>query len=384
MPRSLRFATVLRRLALPGLLLATGMLAGCVTTAGPAPADSVRISRDGRRCVESKDQADLVIHTCTRSIQQGALSDQALALVLGRRGFAYMDKGALREAQQDFDASVSLAPAQVDGHIGRALVHMRERKPDAAIGDYDRAIAVKPNSALLLVMRSNAHQLNGEGDKARVDVDSALVLEPANAAALAARGTLRRIAGDLDGAVTDLDRALAVRADQRDALESRGHIRFLRGDFAAAAEDYQRSIDPRVPSIDRSLWLFVAEARVSDAAARERLSKLRAKPSPHDLNALLVAMLLGQMSAEQLLSVIKDTNPRIEREQECTALFFAAEFHLWRGEKEKAVVLFKRAIATGATQTATRAAAEAELKRIDEIPLPAKRPPAPRRGEQSI
>lgn len=377
---------MLRPTSWASLFLLALALAGCVTASGDG--DTVRISRDGKRCVEADDKPDSVIATCNRAIDQTALADDAKAMVLMRRGFAFLEKDQLADARQDFESAARLAPTQPEGHIGLALANMRERKLDAAILDYDRAIAVRPNSVRTLLLRAAAWRQAGNVPKARSDVDQAMLLEPRNPAALSARGTLRRLAGDLDGAVSDLDLALGYEAGRRDALESRGHVRFLRGDFAGAAQDFDKARDSKAVDIDRTLWLIVASMRAGDPRASDRKEQLRNPMAVlNDARGAMIGLVLGRMNVAELEAAIKHPDLRIAQEQECTVMFFAGEFRLQEGDKVLAKKLLHRAADTGATHLAAHAAAVAELARIDDVAVPAQphRPlPVPVPGGRAI
>ena len=131
------------------LLLMTGIDA--LADAGRAPsittATSPSLDYDAAYAAQARGDLDLAILFYDRVIRAGGLSDWDAAAVRTDRGSAYVDKGRLDRAIEDFDAAIKIEPDYPLAFGNRAIAYHRKGDLDRAITDYDAAIRLDPGDA---------------------------------------------------------------------------------------------------------------------------------------------------------------------------------------------------------------------------------------------
>ena len=120
------------------LLLVTGIAAWA--DAGRAPsittATSPSLDYDAAYAAQARGDLDLAILFYDRVIRAGGLSDWDAAAVLTDRGSAYVDKGRLDRAIEDFDAAIKIEPDYSLAFGNRAIAYHR------------RAISIGPSPTM--------------------------------------------------------------------------------------------------------------------------------------------------------------------------------------------------------------------------------------------
>jgi lipoprotein NlpI len=262
---------------------------------------------DADLCSSITGKPDAAIQHCTRAIESGKYSGEALSRL----------------------------------HFNRAIEWGVKSDHDRAIADYDAAIKLSPNFIDALYNRGSAWAHKGESDRAIADYDAALKLSPKDATTIAARAVEWINKGDYLRAISDYDAAIGLDAKSGNAIFGRARARYYGGEFKPAVEDMERAAKLE-PSEYTALWLYLARKRGGIDDAEQRLdSETRATrggwPAP------IIVLYLGRTDPSSVFAAATDPNAQRQRDQRCEASYYVAEWHLLRGESERALPLFKEA-----------------------------------------
>jgi lipoprotein NlpI len=284
---------------------------------------------DAQLCFAIGGNPDLAILHCTRAIDSGKHSGDALHRLHLARGAEWSAKG----------------------------------EHDRAIADYDAAIRLNPKSADAFHNRGSAWANKGEPDKAIADYDAAIRLDPAESSPYAGRAVEYSIKGDYARASADFDTAIKLDPKAASAFFGRGRVRFYRGEFPAAVADLEQAhkLDP---SAYIALWTYLARNRAG-VMGDDALKPYVAAASESVWPAQVIALYLGRAKPEAVVAAADKAPPPRGREQRCEAIFFVAQWHLVRGERERALPLLKDAQASCPKNFMEYEGALAELRRLN-------------------
>lgn len=153
--------------------------------------------------------------------------------------------------------------------------------------------------------------------------------------------------------------------DLVDAHHYRGNANFFLGRFAVAARDYERSLAIDPGNIYPALWLYFTRARAGGNAAQE-LSRNAKNLDVFYWPGPVISLFLGKTTPKEVLAAAADPflPKRAQRDLECEAYFYVGQYFLLRGESDEAVRLFRKALATNATDFIEYDAAKVELERL--------------------
>ncbi len=153
--------------------------------------------------------------------------------------------------------------------------------------------------------------------------------------------------------------------DLTDAFHYRGNANFFLGRFAAAARDYERGLTVDPGNIYPALWLYLARARAGGNAEQE-LSRNAKKLDLFYWPGSVISLFLGETTPKKVLAAARDPFlPKLAQlDQACEAYFYVGQYFLLRGERDEAVRLFRKALATNATDFVEYDAAKVELERL--------------------
>ena len=272
-----------------------------------ATAASAQPKSDADLCASITGKPDAAIQHCTRAIESGKYSGEMLSRL----------------------------------HFNRGIEWGTKNDHDRAIADYDAAIKLSPNFTDALYNRGSAWAHKGESDRAITDYDAALKLNPKDATTIAARAVEWINKGDYLRAVSDYDAAIGLDAKSGNAIFGRARARYYGGEYKHAAEDMERAAKLE-PSEYTALWLYLARKRGGAGDAEQRLdSETRATrggwPAP------VIVLYLGRTDVSSVFAAATDPNAQRQRDQRCEANYYVAEWHLLRGENERALPLLKEA-----------------------------------------
>ncbi|TET37951.1 MAG: tetratricopeptide repeat protein [Planctomycetota bacterium] len=302
---------------------------------------------------------------------EGAIEDYDKALMLDpknakficSRANARKATGDLDGAIADYDKSIRLDPKNLSAYLNRGNAKADKGDFRGAILDYTRSIILDPGKEIAYYNRANAWEEIGELDMAIADHDKAIELNPAFVKAHNNRGLAKSKKDDFSGAIADFDKAIELDAKYAPPYSNRGLLRMLSMMFKKAGEDFREVMKLRGSGHSTypyaALYICTIEARTGNISAAVKEAKdCLAKVESDSWPKPILNFFAGTIKEEELLKAAESKKaPR-----RCEAYFYAAEARLAKGEKEAAVELFKKCIATGATRQTQHLAAKHEIK----------------------
>jgi tetratricopeptide (TPR) repeat protein len=168
MVRASETATLARR-HWPARALTFAVLAWTLTVSVPAVADDVKTCSAGTP--EQK------IAACTRLIGAGRHKGKPLSILLGHRGWAYIQTRQLDLALADLDRAIALDRRNVALLLNRADVRVLKYDYPGAQDDADAAIRLNPKIAVAYDLRARSYEARGRLDEALADYRKANELD---------------------------------------------------------------------------------------------------------------------------------------------------------------------------------------------------------------
>ncbi|MGH7333145.1 MAG: tetratricopeptide repeat protein [Candidatus Rokuibacteriota bacterium] len=327
--------------------------------AGPGWAQFVD---EAQKCFDpSPRPPEMSIRFCTNAIESKRTTEAGRAVAFANRGHAYLAKGQLEQAIQDYTQSLRLGPDTGGIRVNRGVAYLRRGQDDRALEDFNEVLRITPGDPSAHYHRGLLAWRRGEVERALRDYDDAIRLDSRLAAAYSARGDVHKVRGDRDRAIQDYDLALKLDPSDRNAYVGRGLSRFDHGQLAEAITDLVRATELDPDAIEPALYLYLSREHLRQdgrpaltAAARRDLSRW---PGP------VVAMYLGRLKPKDLLAAIPQGASTAQRTQRCQAYFYLGQEMLLRGDSVEAARMFKEAVATAVAGVDEYESARAYLAR---------------------
>jgi tetratricopeptide (TPR) repeat protein len=351
-------------------------------------------STDEAKCTTPADiPPDERISGCTSVIESGKFGLQGIIRAYFVRSSAYLRKGDFDLAVADYTQIIQRYPKNWQAYFCRGHAYFRKGDIERAIADYTELVRLNPKAEAGYVNRGAAYAQEGELDRAMADLDQAKQLNPNDKNVYLGRSRVFLDRGDLDSAIAECDRAVQLDPTDVRGYLYRGHIFADRGDFPRAIADYDRAIqlapkDARIyrsrsiaglyagllpkaqADIDQSrdldpknpyaaLWLDILAKRSN---APSQFAEVAQQLDTVKWPAPIIRLVLGETTAEAVLSAADDPDAKRKKGQVCEANFYTGELALQRGAKEEAARLFQLAAATCPEAFFERWAAAAELR----------------------
>lgn len=199
--------------------------------------------------------------------------------------------------------------------------------------------------AKMLFERGNAYDSVGLRDLARLDFTQSLALNPAQPDIFNLLGVYYTETGEFDAAYESFDSTLELDPSNEYAMRNRAVALYYgeRPQLAFDEADKHYQMDPNDPF--RALWRYIIKMDLDPNAAKTELSQ-QFKSHNEEWGWLLVAMMLDEISEEQLFKVIlastRDNNLLAQRLTE--AYFYLGKRYHMQGDYAHAVSLYKLAI----------------------------------------
>ncbi len=294
----------------------------------------------------------------------GALDDARAALALHKEGDV---DGAVRLYSQAIAAD-ELEPHNLAvAFYNRGNAYSAKRRYDLAIADFDFAVKLNPEYTIAYNNLANAHVAAGDYDRAVAVYDIAIRLRPDYALGYKNRGNAHAAAGRHEAAIADYDTAIGFEPRLASAYNNRGNANFFLGRFADATRDFQAALEIDPSDAYTVLWLYLARGRAGDDGRAELITHaqnldLDRWPGP------IARLYLGSLPSLQVLAAANDPNPGIRRERQCEAYFYLGAYHLMRGARETAALMFHKAVGTRLGHLVEYRGARSELQRIGLAP----------------
>jgi lipoprotein NlpI len=190
---------------------------------------------------KTETNVDSALSHCTAAINSVGLSTESLATTFHFRGDAYMAKGNLDLAIQDFSQAIRLNPNLAEAFNNRGNAYAQKHDYDRAIQDLNEFIRVMPNFAGGFDNRGIAYLGKGEYDRAIQDFNQAIQLKP-SAEPFAHRGEAYAHKGEYERAIQDLNDSIRLKPSYAYAFSARGNAYKAKGDSDRAIDDYSVAI----------------------------------------------------------------------------------------------------------------------------------------------
>ncbi len=247
------------------------------------------------------------------------------------RARGYEEDGLLDQAVEAYSQALERDPDLTAAYLGRGWSYLEKGQAGNAVGDFTQAIERRPREAEAYFARAWAHERMGAIDQALADYGQVVRLQPDNVAARFGRGVMH----------------------------------FYRRRFDLAAGDFTDVLGRGGGDLDRYslLWRYLSRVRAGATGVDELMAGV-GKVDLLEWPGVIVALFLGQVGPERVLSSARDADPQRQREKQCVAYFFLGQLSLAYGDDDDAAAHFRRAVDTGVTGLRQYWAARQELRRL--------------------
>ena len=357
-----RAVGVALRAAASGIAMTVALV---TTAAAQTPASSAAAT--GAACATAPAPAQRE-QACAAMLKAGTLQPKDAALTHYFRGFALRDLKQDDTALAEFSEAAKLDPDLWPASWVRAELLSERRYYDKAAATWAQVIARNPDLASLYDHRGDA--FDNQGRRAEAVADYTKAIELARPKDPIARFYMNRAVsyeGDRQWEKALADYSEAIKRDDHlaRAYFGRGRVEFLRGDMSVAAADLTKAFESDPADYYPLLWLFLAKSHGGKDAAvdlRRRASQLDLAKWPGPI----LRVYLGDLAPEQVKQP-KQSQAWTEAEQkagsDCELSFYLGELRLAKGDRGRALALFKAALDTGIHEFIEYAAASYELER---------------------
>lgn len=210
------------------------------------------------------------IELYTQCITSGKSANGPLAVLFNRRGAVFAATGSYREAVEDYNRALELAPGSAQAYHDRGVAYQRMGEIKQALKDHARAIEIKPGWDAPYLFTGLACKKLGRFKEAVEAFNKALAINPGFVRGYVDRGLAYQGLGDYSAAIRDCNRALALDPKTVPAFAGLGRIYWALGAHQSAIDNYTRALklDPRfVPVLINRGRAFQALGQFDRAAA---------------------------------------------------------------------------------------------------------------------
>jgi tetratricopeptide (TPR) repeat protein len=204
------------------------------------------------------------------------------------RGWRFLQAGALKDAEREFDVALRAEPAFYPSEAGLGYVELARRDPKAALPHFDRVLGQQSRDISALVGRGEALLALGREDDALPMFEAALAVDPS--------------IGDLGRRVE----VLRFRAQQEDLSRARQAARTGRLDEAIAAYDRAIGSSPDSAFLYRERAGVERERGLNDRALEDFRKAVALEPSDGRSLAQIGEILDGQGDVEGAIRAFND------------------------------------------------------------------------------
>ena len=323
----------------------------------------------GERLDEGSKDGDLTRYL-TYLIDDGGLSESALAVAFSQRGEAHLRATRDGRALADFSRAAELDPGLAPAVAGRGLAYLSMGRNDKALTDFNRALGLNPDLASAVAGHAVIYMEMTRFHEALAALNRALELDPELDWAFAFRGLVHTFSGRPAEALADLDRAIELDPNESGYIAIRAMISMESGRPAEdALADLNRvmELDPNESGyIVIRAMISMESGRPEDALADlNRVMELDPNETRHIAIRGMISLTTGHFD---------EAFADLDRAVECSPdrampLFFRGITHLERSQFGEALADFNRALELApdlAWALASRGLVNLKLGRLDE------------------
>jgi tetratricopeptide (TPR) repeat protein len=158
------------------------------------------------------------------------------------RGTAYLARGDLERALQDYNQAIELDPGNAGAYVNRALALARIGESESAMKDYAKAITLNPQQWEAYFNRAAELHEHGKFDEALVDLNEVARINPKFAGTYVNRGKIYVREGKLDEAIGDYNSALQLEPNRTEVYISRAGAFLRQKKYRQALADLQIAV----------------------------------------------------------------------------------------------------------------------------------------------
>lgn len=187
----------------------------------------------------------------------------------------------------------------------------------------------------------------GHYESAVSDYTSAIRLDPNLISAYLDRAIGYARLEKYQEAYADLDTVLQIQPNNLRAYMTRGTLSFLVGKYQYAAADFKRYLQLNPKDIYRMLWLYLSE-KYQDRNAVSDVPRFSAKVNLDQWPGAILKLYLGEVEAGTVIEALAKGVPNMQIGHACEAYYYLAQYYLLQGNRQTALELFNKAVATHA------------------------------------
>ena len=286
------------------------------------------------------------------------------------RGSAHFGIGEIDSALSDYTKAISINPDSSDAYFNRSIVWLEKQELPHALHDSREAIRLNPNNPGLYLHRSQLYIAIGDEKRAARDHKKA---EKLAGEVIPGPGTGKHSTTETEPEITDqseqetTDISASPDAVNRiKLLEKRGWTHFFNANYESALSDFQAIAKISPDNIYSQLWLFITSGHGGtspfDAVSHDIDPKLL-----DQWPGVLLQFYLGEKSEAQILEKYANDPIQSRLEKSCEASYYIGEYYLINGQVDRALVYFKKAIATGLSEFLSFRNSKSHIKNLGKV-----------------
>jgi tetratricopeptide (TPR) repeat protein len=250
---------------------------------------SVGIHRVRAVIADRRSDDALVIAEMTKVLEMEPGDEMALQF----RANTYQANNREAEAMADADAYVRTHPDDIDAHVFKARLAIRQQKMPIAGEEAARLKAEFPDDAYALASSARIYDDLGRRDQAMELITGAIVIDPEAQYYHYLRAGMRRW-DDLSGRKADLETSLALDPNDLATVTRLGWVAYRRGDWSEAVRFFTQVLDKESNDHGVKAYRGMAFLNAGDSsrAQSDFDGAMRAASGPDDFS--LVCWALGR------------------------------------------------------------------------------------------
>lgn len=182
-------------------------------------------------------------------------------IALNSAGVEAMRLNEDRKALDYFNRAVDAAPKNYKAYYNRGLLHLKNKKPTAAIKSFNQTLALYDYQKAY-IGRASAYYMSGDIPKAMNDANRAVLFETKNAKAHFVLGNCYNDLNHLDEALIEYNKSIELNGDESDFYFKRAIVYGKKQDFTACLSDLEICLQLNPLNYEAYYWKGVAKVNL--------------------------------------------------------------------------------------------------------------------------